>query len=163
MAKKIAYGSVSFATLSLSLLINAFGSDFYVQIGALLPIISLFTALARSFDIVTDLWMGWFSDNVRTPYGRRRPFMAVGCVPYGVLFFLFFTPPLGLDPIAMSLYFGIAYTLFYLSDTLAQVPYEALGPELSTDYKVHHPTENQQIQINPLKPQSLTSLIPNDT
>lgn len=26
------------------------------------------------------------------------------------------------------------YTLFYLSDTLANVPYEALGPELTTEH-----------------------------
>jgi len=129
--KKISYGSVSFATLSLGVLVNAFGSDFYVQLGAILPMISLFTALGRSFDIVTDLCMAWYSDTVQTPYGRRRPFMAVGCIPYGILFFLFFSPPGGLSSMAISIYFGVMYITFYLSDTLTQIPYEALGPELS--------------------------------
>ena len=136
MLKKLVYGSVSFSTVSLSLLIGAYGNDFYVQMGALLPIIALFTALARSFDIVTDLSMAWFSDNFRSKYGRRRPFMAAGCIPYGVMFFLFFTPPEGLGSFGISIYYGIFYILFYLGDTVATVPYDALGPELSTDYKV---------------------------
>jgi GPH family glycoside/pentoside/hexuronide:cation symporter len=136
MVKKVSYGAVSFATLSLGLLVNAYGYDFYVQLGALLPVLSLFTALARSCDIATDMCMAWFSDNARTPYGRRRPFMALGCIPYGVLFFLFFTPPTTLGPIEVSFYFGIFYILFYLSDTVSTVPYDALGPELTSDYDV---------------------------
>ena len=139
LLQKICYGAVSFSTLSLSLLINAFGIDFYVQLGALLPVISLFTAIARSFDIVTDLSMGWFSDNFRSPYGRRRPFMALGCIPYGLCFFFFFLPPITADSFGISLYFGLFYTAFYLSDTIATVPYDALGPELSTNYKVLSP------------------------
>lgn len=134
--KKIAYGAVSFATLALTIQIRTYGTDFYLQLGALLPIIAIFTVVARSFDIVTDLWMGWFSDNARTPFGRRRPFMAVGCIPYGIIFFLFFAPPTTLGPVGISIYFGVTYVFFYLGDTLATVPYEALGPELSTNYKV---------------------------
>lgn len=139
LPKKISYGAVSFATLSLGLLVNAYGYDYYVQLGGLLPVLSLFTALARSFDIGTDMCMAWFSDNARTPYGRRRPFMALGCIPYGVFFFMFFMPPAGLGPIEVSFYFGIFYIIFYLSDTVSTVPYDALGAELSTDYNVRPP------------------------
>lgn len=33
-----------------------------------------------------------------------------------------------------AFWFGIFYTAFYLADTVTNVPYEALGPELSDSY-----------------------------
>lgn len=35
---------------------------------------------------------------------------------------------------ALPLWFCLCYTLFYLSDTVANVPYEALGPELTSNH-----------------------------
>jgi hypothetical protein len=40
--------------------------------------------------------MGWWSDRTRTRFGRRRPFMFVGCFFYGLLFILLFSPPAAL-------------------------------------------------------------------
>lgn len=55
--------------------------------------LSFFTALARSFDCITDPFMGWFSDKTQTRWGRRRPFMFLGCWFYALLFILLFIPP----------------------------------------------------------------------
>lgn len=35
----------------------------------------------------------------------------------------------------ISLWFGVFYTLFFIADTVTNVPYLALGPELSTNSK----------------------------
>ena len=48
-----------FATSSLSFLISVYATDFFVSLGASLAFLSFFTALARSFDIVTDPLMAW--------------------------------------------------------------------------------------------------------
>ncbi|CAD7697159.1 unnamed protein product [Ostreobium quekettii] len=130
---KVAYGLPGFATTSLSFLISVYANDFYSLLGVGLSFLSFFTALARSFDVLTDPLMGWFSDRTRTTYGRRRPFMASGCIFYALLFVLLFTPPDGGGKIATA-WFATFYPVFYLFDTYTNVPYEALGPELSDDY-----------------------------
>ena len=78
--------------------------------------------------------------------------MLTGAIPYGVLFFLLFSPPtgqeLGLEDYGqgedagcqetgstiIAYWFGFFYTLFFLLYTYTPVPYEALGPELSESY-----------------------------
>ena len=95
---KFSYGAPGFATTSLSFLISVYANDFYVAVGASLSFISFFTALARSFDVITDPVMGWFSDNFTShPMGRRRPFILLGAPFYGILFFLLFSPTLLID------------------------------------------------------------------
>lgn len=174
---QFSYGAPGFATTSLSFLISVYANDFYVAVGASLSFLSFFTALARSFDVITDPVMGWFSDRFKHPMGRRRPFILLGAPFYGLLFFLLFSPTLlmnrhtttdatdfpvvnptnvtslesqwrqarGVQHIVdgegcdtgstgIAYWFGTFYTVFYLFDTLSNVPYESLGPELSDSY-----------------------------
>ena len=137
------YGAPSLSTTSLTFLNAVYVTDFYVGLGADLGFISFFTALARSFDVITDPVMGWASDQTRTRYGRRRPFMAAGCAVYALMLFFLYTPGLvggskddcTLDGRQAAYWFGTFYTLFYLADTFTNVPYEAMGPELSDSYE----------------------------
>lgn len=51
-----------------------------VSLGTSLAFLSFFTALARSFDVITDPLMGWISDSTESKFGiegRRRPYMRV--------------------------------------------------------------------------------------
>ena len=68
---KLAYAVPAFATTSLSFLIAVYCQDFYLDVGANLAFLSFFTALARSFDVITDPLMGWLSDRTRSRHGRR--------------------------------------------------------------------------------------------
>eukprot|EP00753_Platysulcus_tardus_P001748 PLAT1150.1.p2 GENE.PLAT1150.1~~PLAT1150.1.p2 ORF type:complete len:828 (-),score=437.37 PLAT1150.1:66-2549(-) len=128
---KLAWGAPMFSITSLTMLIGIHGTVFYTSImGANVSFIAFFTALARSFDVLTDPLMGWFSDRTRTKWGRRRPFMAVGCFGYALFFYLLFSPPEA-SPTSTSLWFGFFYVFFYAFDTMCNVPYGALGPELT--------------------------------
>jgi glycoside/pentoside/hexuronide:cation symporter, GPH family len=128
---KITYGAPSFSLLSLTMLITIHGNVFYEEIGASLTFLAFFTALARSFDVITDPLMGWISDSTRTRWGRRRPYMAFGCIGYAVAFLAFMTPPKDVSSDTTAYWFGVTYIIFYLFDTIANVPYTALGPELT--------------------------------
>lgn len=130
-ATKLVYALPQFSLTSLTLLIGIHGTLFYNKAGADVAFIAFFTAFARSFDVITDPMMGWWSDKARHPMGRRRPFMRNGLLGYGVVFILLFTPPASLGGSATALWFGVWYILFYAFDTLANVPYSALAPELS--------------------------------
>jgi len=90
---KIPYALPQFSLTSLTMLIGIHGTLFYTKIGANVAFIAFFTALARSFDVVTDPVMGYFSDKTRTRWGRRRPYMAGACLFYSLCFILLFNPP----------------------------------------------------------------------
>lgn len=133
----LSYAAPGIATTSISFLVAVYITDFYVSLGANLGFISFFTALARSFDVITDPLMGWITDNTRSKFGRRRPFMFAGCFFYCLFLTLLLSPPgeVGEAGNGVAIWFGIFYTIFYLSDTFTNVPYEALGPELSDNYE----------------------------
>jgi hypothetical protein len=92
--------------------------------------------------------MGWLSDRTRSRFGRRRPYQLSGCLIYGALFCALFTPPAAIlatadaghlapgDPAVKHVvaWFAGTYFFFYLADSWCNVPYEALGPELTDDY-----------------------------
>ena len=55
--------------------------------------LSFFTAWARSLDVITDPVMAWVSDQTKSRYGRRRPYILVGAPFYALFLTLFFSPP----------------------------------------------------------------------
>jgi Na+/melibiose symporter-like transporter len=59
--------------------------------------------------------------------------MLIGMPFYAIFFVVLFSPPVDLNSSQISIYFGVFYVLFFIADTVCNVPYNALGPELSTD------------------------------
>merc|ERR1719230_787716 len=98
--------------------------------------IALFTAMARSLDVVSDPLMSYITDSAscdKLPAwlsGRRKPFMFFGCFVYSGLLFCLLNPPYA-EETPLSMWFGIVYTLYFLSNTVTTIPYDALAPELS--------------------------------
>lgn len=86
--------------------------------------------IARIWDLFTDPLMGRLSDALRTPLGRRRPWMVLG-VPILLIsaWFLF------LPDQAPGFVYLTAWTMaLYLGSTMILLPYSAWGAELSQDY-----------------------------
>eukprot|EP01043_Picozoa_sp_COSAG02_P033876 COSAG02_NODE_2336_length_9114_cov_4.097615_4_plen_970_part_00 len=132
MKDRCSYAAPSLGTVPLTLLISVYGIQFYeVVVGADLLLIAMFLALARSLDVVTDPTMSYWTDSLRTKYGRRRPFLAIGCIPYGLCLVALLTPPRSLSSTAVSVWFGIFYITFFLCTTFCNIPYDAMGPELT--------------------------------
>lgn len=120
------------ATLPVSAVIAVFVLSFYSQRGASLPTMATSMAVARSFDVVSDPVMSYITDSCRHPAGRRRPFMIVGAPLYAIFLVALFTPPF-LTPSMLAVWFGVAYIVFFLTNTLSNIPYDAWGPELTED------------------------------
>ena len=131
----ISYAAPSFSTTPCSVLISVYLVPFYETVGAQLAYIAFFVALARSFDVLTDPLMSYFTDAFRSKWGRRRPFMITGALPYGLLFMFLCMPPAGWDSASTNLYFGILYVLFFLVGTYTNIPYDAVAPELTDNYE----------------------------
>jgi len=107
---------------------------FYESIGASLLYLSFFVALARAVEIILKPLVAHYSDVTNTRYGRRKPYMICGCFFYAFfLILLFCSPSMKAGSTYISMWFGVFYTLFFIADTFTNVPYLALGPELSTN------------------------------
>jgi GPH family glycoside/pentoside/hexuronide:cation symporter len=90
--------------------------------------------IGRLWDSINDPLIGILSDGLDSRWGRRRPFLLIGAVPFGVTFFLlFFVPPLDSD-LALLIYYSVVYLLFDTMYTVINVPYVAMTPELTEDY-----------------------------
>ncbi len=111
--------------------IYAILGDFYLRYTAATAAgIGSAMIFSKMVDAVTDPPVGYLSDNTRTPWGSRKPWIMVGallCVP---TFWFFFAPPED----AGNLYFAVGVTCYYLCHTLIKIPLRAWLGELSPDY-----------------------------
>jgi GPH family glycoside/pentoside/hexuronide:cation symporter len=90
--------------------------------------------VGRIWDWINDPLIGHISDRTRTRWGRRRPFLLFGFLPFALAFaLLWWRPPLD-SQIALGVYYAVVYILYEAAATFVYMPYFALTPELTPDY-----------------------------
>jgi GPH family glycoside/pentoside/hexuronide:cation symporter len=90
--------------------------------------------VGRSVDAFTDPLMGRLSDRTPWRWGRRRPWFALGALPFGVTTALLWSAPeVGSDGARLAFH-ATVYVLNTLASTMLAVPYMALLPELAEGY-----------------------------
>jgi Na+/melibiose symporter-like transporter len=87
-------------------------------------------AIARIYDGVTDLLIGWWSDQREGRSGRRRPLLIISAGSFIVLPLLWL-PPISLDGIALIAFFAVALLAFETFSTLYNVPFISMGIEVA--------------------------------
>lgn len=131
----LAYGAPGFGagymTLMLGLYVMKFATDVLLIAPAVMGIIF---SVSRIWDAISDPLAGYLSDRTRSPWGRRRVWLAVSLVPVGLTFVMVFAPPDGLSGSALVGWMAAAIIGFYSALTILLVPHLALGAELSDDY-----------------------------
>ncbi len=95
--------------------------------------VGIVLALARLWDAFADPLMGTVSDNARTRWGRRKPFIVAGAILCGLTFPLVWSLPSGASSTAQFAWLAITLIVFYSAFTLYTVPYHAAAYELATD------------------------------
>jgi len=90
--------------------------------------------VGKIWDAVNDPIVGLLTDRTRTRWGRRRPFLLLGAIPFGLLFFALWIAPPWRSQLALVVHFVLLYILFDAAFTAVGVPYGALAPEMSLDY-----------------------------
>jgi glycoside/pentoside/hexuronide:cation symporter, GPH family len=88
----------------------------------------------RTWDYFNDPIIGHLSDRTRSRWGRRRPFLLFGALPFALAFMLMWFKPPWENWVALTVYYAIAYVLFDTAATFVYMPYYALTPELTEDY-----------------------------
>jgi GPH family glycoside/pentoside/hexuronide:cation symporter len=91
-------------------------------------------ALPRLTDAFTDPVMGYISDNTRSRWGRRRPYIFCGAFVTAALFVLLWRLPPGQSEMWYFVYFLVGSVLFFMAYTMFATPWVALGYELTPDY-----------------------------
>lgn len=91
--------------------------------------------VAKIWDAITDPMMGIISDNTKSKWGRRRPFIFIGGTLIIVSFGLLFLPLYKLDIKWLKYMIYLFAFLFYSTlSTVINVPYSALATEITTNY-----------------------------
>ncbi|PAX09071.1 MFS transporter [Sphingomonas lenta] len=108
----------------------------YLNLGlAVSPVVAGFLLMYfRLLEAVLSPVFGTLSDNTRSRWGRRRPWIAVGALAMGLTFPLIFLPAPDWAPRATVLHILIVGTLFFGAYTMWSMPYFALGLEMTPSY-----------------------------
>lgn len=107
---------------------------FNIGLGLKPYVLGLMLMIYRAWDAITDPVIGNWSDNTRSRWGRRRPFLVAGAVLTAAVYPLFWHMPAGLGDqgrIAWLLGVGLVYFTCY---TLWSMPYYGFQLELTPDY-----------------------------
>ena len=107
-------------------LLTAFGMDPFLA--------GLLGGLPRIFDALTDPIMGFISDNTKSKWGRRRPYIFIGAILSGILFAVLWQ----IDPADSQnynfWYFLLMSMVFLIGNTMFATPLVGLGYEMTSDY-----------------------------
>ena len=96
--------------------------------------ISAALSLRLLWDAVTDPVFGWWSDNTRTRFGRRRPFILVGSILAGLFLPVLFMVEVGASDSEYFWWMLLTSVVFMTFVSCFNMPYNSLGAELSPDY-----------------------------
>jgi glycoside/pentoside/hexuronide:cation symporter, GPH family len=107
---------------------------FNIGLGMNPAVISLILLIWRAWDGFADPIMGNISDNARTRWGRRKPFIVVGAILTGITLPVIWWMPRGLADWQMTLWLLISGLIFYTCYTVWAMPYYSLQLEMSPDY-----------------------------
>ena len=88
--------------------------------------------VARFWDMAIDPIIGVVSDRTNTRWGKFRPYILFGAIPYAVLAILTFTTP-NLGEVGKIIYAGATYVLLMTAYAFINLPYSALGAVMTDD------------------------------
>jgi len=96
-------------------------------------LLGLTQAAARLTDAFTDSYFGWRSDNSRTRWGRRRPYILVGSLLAGAALPCLFAASRSWSPSTLFGFVLVSACIYAPILSCYNMPYQSLGAELTPD------------------------------
>lgn len=127
-----------------------FAMLFYTQVLGLGPkYAGLALSITIFWDAISDPIMGHITDNTRSRFGRRHPYVLAGGLLLAVsFFFLWYVPEAFAGPGRLFWYLLVLNLIVRTAVTIFIVPYTALGFEICTDYDERSKLQSARFFLN---------------
>ena len=133
--QKMAYGSAGTVDiLAVWVMVSIAYQVFQMELKMSFNQVALILMSLRLWDGIADPVMGWISDNTRSKWGRRRPYILIGSILSAITYPLIWWFPRDLtqtQTMGWVIGFGI---LFYSCFTIWAMPFQSLLMEMTPDY-----------------------------
>ncbi len=124
--EKLGYGLGDTASNFYFQVFGIFLLYYYTDVIGLLPAaVGTMFLVTRIIDAVSDPLMGIIADRTNSRWGKYRPFILWGAIPYGACGYLMFANP-DLSYTGKLIFAYVTYSLMMLAYTAINVPYSAL-------------------------------------
>lgn len=131
---KLGYGTAGYAGMFTFTMIATYGLYFFTDVvGFTAAFAGTLISIGTLWDAISDPLVGSISDKRDPKKGRRRPFLLYDAIPFGIVSWLLFTD-WGFDGVWQKVYFVAIILCWYTVQTCLDVPYTALGSEMTRDY-----------------------------
>lgn len=133
----IAYGLGSFGLQSIFQVFAGFYVFYYTDhLGLAVTMAAIINIVYGFWDAADDPIVGFLSDNTRTRWGRRRPWLLIGLPFYIGFLVLVYAVPKPFQGGAALFWYALAiFILFEAASTVMSVNYSALFPELFQGFR----------------------------
>lgn len=140
--EKVGYGLGDFSCNLFWQPILMFLLIFYTDVFGISPsAAAMLFLVARVWDAINDPIMGALIDRTKSRWGKFRPYMLFGAIPFGLFAVLTFTVP-NLDGTAKLIYAYVTYIGLGMIYTVVNTPYSALSSSITQD-----PTERSNLSV----------------
>ncbi|WP_374127881.1 MULTISPECIES: MFS transporter [unclassified Sphingomonas] len=132
---KLAFGVGAIAPGVTAAAFDFFLLIFYSQVVGLdARLVGLALMISLVCDAISDPIVGYWSDNLRSRWGRRHPYLYASAIPLAVSFYFLWTPPEHATQTALFWYLLSLSVIVRTAITFYRTPASALVPELTPDY-----------------------------
>ena len=135
LSLKAGWGVGAFGSLGMLWLVNVFLMFFLINHLGMSPALAgIILFITRIYDVISDPLIGYLSDNTRSRWGRRRPWMFVGAFASGISAILAFNVPTFSSENLTGVYELVVLLAYFTGFTLFYVPFMAMPAEMTDDY-----------------------------
>ncbi len=126
LREKLGYGVGDLASGLYVNFFSVFLFYYFADLAGIAPAaIGLMLLVTKLIDAFTDPMTGALADRTRTRWGRYRPYLLLGAIPFGLTGVMIFAP-VDLEAGALLIWAYVTYTMCMLAFTAVNVPYGGL-------------------------------------
>lgn len=122
--------AVNFTFASLGMFVVYFYTD---VVGISAGIIGTLMLFSRSFDGIIDVVIGGLVDKTNSRWGKTRPWLLFGALPFAILTIAIFAVPTGWSETAKIIYIFLSYNILMVAFSAIAIPYGTLNSLVTRD------------------------------
>ncbi|WP_202813270.1 MFS transporter [Lentilactobacillus sunkii] len=107
---------------------------FYTNVvGLSAGVVGTMMLISRSFDGIIDMVIGGLVDRTRSRWGKTRPWLLFGAIPFAVLTVLIFAVPTNISGVGKIAYAFVSYNVLMISFSSIAIPFGTLNSLVTRD------------------------------